>query len=68
MLSVTVSPKFQVVIPQPVREQLGLSPGERLQVLVVGNRIELLPIEAPQKLRGFLSGIDTTLVRDPDRV
>ena len=68
MLAVTVSSKFQVVIPQPVREQLQIHPGERLQVLVVGNRIELLPIEPPKVLRGFLSGIDTTVVREPDRV
>ena len=68
MLAVTVSSKFQVVIPQPVREQLGIHPGERLQVLAFGNRIELLPIESPQQLRGFLAGIDTTVVREPDRV
>ncbi len=68
MLAVTVSSKFQVVIPQPVREQLGIHPGERLQVLAFGNRIELLPIESPQQLRGFLAGIDTTVVREPDRI
>ena len=68
MLAVTVSSKFQVVIPQSVREQLQIHPGERLQVLVVGNHIELLPIESPKVLRGFLSGIDTTVVREPDRV
>jgi len=68
MLAVTVSAKFQVVIPQPVREQLGIRPGERFQVLALGNRIELLPIESPQQLRGFLAGIDTTVVREPDRV
>ena len=68
MIAVTVSSKFQVVIPQPVREQLRIHPGERLQVLTFGNRIELLPIESPQQLRGFLVGIDTTVVREPDRI
>ncbi len=67
------SSKFQIVIPQRVREQLGIRPGERLQVLtfdnrIEDNRIELLPIESPQELRGFLAGIDTTVVREPDRV
>ena len=68
MLAVTVSSKFQIVIPQRVREQLGIRPGGRLQVLTFDNRIELLPVESPQELRGFLAGIDTTVVREPDRV
>lgn len=67
MLAVTVSPKYQVVIPQAVRESLHIEVGQRLQVLAIGNRIELLPIEAPQKLRGFLAGIDTSVPREADR-
>ncbi len=68
MLSVTVSPKFQVVIPQAVREQLGIAPGQKLQVLAYAHRIEFLPIEKPKALRGFLAGIDTDVPRDKDRV
>lgn len=67
MLAVSVSPKFQVVIPQAVREQLHLQPGQKLQVLAYEHRIELLPIEAPQALRGFLAGIDTDVPREGDR-
>jgi AbrB family looped-hinge helix DNA binding protein len=67
MLAVTVSPKFQVVIPQAVREQLQIEAGQKLQVLSFDKRIELLPIESPTVLRGFLSGIDTTVSRDADR-
>lgn len=68
MLSVTVSPKFQIVIPQAVREQLHIEAGRKLQVLVYDKRIELLPLESPQQLRGFLRGIDTTVEREGDRV
>lgn len=68
MLAVTVSPKFQVVIPQAVREQLQLEAGRKLQVIAYDNRIELLPIESPQSLRGFLPGLDTAVVREDDRV
>lgn len=68
MLAVTVSPKFQVVIPQAVREQLHLEAGRKLQVIAYDNRIELLPIEAPQSLRGFLPGLDSTVERESDRV
>ena len=68
MLAVTVSPKFQVVIPQSVREQLKIKAGHKLQVFAYENRIELLPIEKPQVLRGFLLGIATDVPREDDRV
>lgn len=64
---VTVSPKFQVVIPQRVRESLGVKPGEKMQVVQYGDRIELIPQRPARALRGFLRGIDTTVPRDQDR-
>jgi len=69
MESVTVSPKFQVVIPQSVREQLGIRSGERIHVLPYQNRIELIPMRELKSMRGFLKGMRTDLVRDrSDRV
>lgn len=68
MPTVTVSPKFQVVIPQAVREALALQPGEKLQVFLFDNRIELIPVRPIREMRGFLRGIDTNLKRDPDRL
>lgn len=67
MDSVTVSPKFQVVIPQAVRESLGLSPGVKMQVLQYENRVEFIPQLPARKLRGSLRGIDTEVPRDADR-
>jgi AbrB family looped-hinge helix DNA binding protein len=68
MPTVTVSPKFQVVIPQAVREALALQPGEKLQVFLFDNRIELIPVRPIREMRGLLRGIDTNLERDPDRL
>ncbi len=68
MQAVTVSSKFQVVIPQAVREQLGIAAGQKLQVLIYEHRIELLPLESPRALRGFLTGIATDVPREGDRV
>ena len=68
MTAVTVSPKFQVVIPKEIRRQLGLSPGQRIQVLAYGDRIELIPVRPVKRMRGFLKGIDTRVRRDKDRV
>ena len=68
METVTVSPKFQVVIPKDIREALKLTPGQKVQALLYENRIELIPVRPVKQMRGFLKGIDTTIVRDGDRV
>ena len=65
---VTVSPKYQVVIPLSVRQSLGLKPGNKVQVILYENRIELIPLQPIQKMRGFLKGIDTSLERETDRL
>ena len=64
---VTISPKFQVVIPRAVRERLRLEPGQRVQALVYEDRIELIPVRSARSLRGLLRGIDSTVARDRDR-
>ncbi|MBT5705636.1 AbrB/MazE/SpoVT family DNA-binding domain-containing protein [bacterium] len=68
MNTVTVSPKFQVVIPLAIRTELGLTPGEKLRVIRYQDRVELIPIRPIQKLRGILSGIDTSIERENDRL
>lgn len=68
METVTVSPKFQVVIPAKVRRALGLQPGQKVQVIVYNNRIELIPVRPITEARGFLAGMDTTIEREPDRI
>jgi AbrB family looped-hinge helix DNA binding protein len=67
METVTISPKFQVVIPKAIRERLGLAPGQKVQAIAYEDRIELIPVQPARRLRGFLKGIDTTVPRDPDR-
>lgn len=65
---VTVSPKFQVVIPLSVRRSLGIKPGHKVQVILYEGRIELIPLKPIKKMRGFLKGMDTTIEREADRV
>jgi AbrB family looped-hinge helix DNA binding protein len=67
MSSVTVSPKFQVVIPQSVRQAMGLMPGTKLQVVHFQDRIEMIPVRSSKSLRGSLRGIDTSVPRERDR-
>ena len=68
MLAVTVSPKFQVVIPKEVRESMGIVSGQKIQMLAYRNRIELIPIKPMKKMKGLLKGIDTDVDRDDDRI
>ena len=68
MNAVILSPKFQVVIPLPVRRAMGLRAGQRMQVVEYEGRIELIPDRDIAELRGFLKGINTDFEREEDRV
>lgn len=68
MDTVTLSPKFQVVIPQAIREALRLTAGEKLRVLRYADRVEFIPVRPVQQMRGFLRGMDTTITREGDRL
>ena len=68
METVTLSPKFQVVIPKSTRETLKLIAGQKVKVIVYENRIELIPVRPMKKMKGFLKGIDTSVPREDDRV
>jgi AbrB family looped-hinge helix DNA binding protein len=68
MEAVKISPKFQVVIPKKLRDALKLSTGQKVQMVVYGNRIEMIPLRKLSEMKGFLKGIDTTVKRDSDRL
>ena len=68
MSVVKVSPKYQVVIPRKIREALGIAPGQKVQAIQYGDRIEFIPVKRLRQMRGFLKGIDTAVVREDDRV
>ena len=68
MDSVTISPKYQVVIPKKVRDSLQLLPGQKVRVFQYNDRIELIPERKISDMRGFLKGIDTGFEREGDRL
>ncbi|MBI4479610.1 MAG: AbrB/MazE/SpoVT family DNA-binding domain-containing protein [Acidobacteria bacterium] len=68
METVKVSPKYQVVIPRALRESLRIRPGQKVQMILYGDRIELIPYQPVKKLRGFLKGIASNIEREEDRV
>ena len=67
MATITVSPKFQIVIPKEIRQKLNLKPGQKLQVIQLGDRIEFIVLKDIRDARGFLKGINTDVVRERDR-
>ncbi len=68
MQAVTVSPKYQVIIPKAIGESLQLRPGQKMQIAAYGGRIQLIPEHGIQELRGFLRGINTAFNREEDSV
>jgi len=68
MESVKISPKYQIVLPRKVRKSLQLRPGQKVQVIEYGDRIELIPERKISEMRGFLKGIKTHLEREEDRI
>jgi AbrB family looped-hinge helix DNA binding protein len=67
MPTLTVSPKFQVVIPKMIRESLQLKPGQKIHAILFEGRIELIPEQPLPEMRGFLPGLDSTVTRELDR-
>lgn len=68
METVTVSSKYQVVIPRSVRERLGIRPGQQVQVIPYGDRIEVVPVRPARELRGVLAGVKNTFEREGERL
>ena len=68
MANVTVSPKFQVVIPRAARESLHIRPGQKLQVLVYNGQLRFIPVRSLSELRGAYKGAGSQVDRDNDRV
>ena len=68
MTIVKLSPKYQVVIPKEIRNKLKLKPGQKMQILQFGERIEFIPLKNIKEARGFLKGIETNIAREEDRL
>lgn len=66
MNSVTISPKFQVVIPLAVRKKIGVKPGQKMQVITYDNKVILIPVRPIEEARGSLKGMDTDVYREEE--
>ena len=64
MDAVTISPKYQVVIPRAIREKWNVKPGQKVRFIVYGNRLEIVPVRDIKSARGFLKGMSSNIERE----
>lgn len=67
MTTLTLSPKFQVVVPKEIRDAMNLQAGMQMQVVQYGERIEFIPVRPMRQTRGLLRGMTTDFERDDGR-
>ena len=63
-MQTTISSKYQVVIPKPVRDHLNLKPRQKLTVIEKGNMLILIPQTSLKDLRGIATGVKTSDYRE----
>ncbi|RPI19370.1 MAG: AbrB/MazE/SpoVT family DNA-binding domain-containing protein [Ignavibacteriae bacterium] len=68
MTTVTVSSKYQIVIPKIARKSMKIKPGQKLQLVQASNKLEFIPLKSIKEARGFLKGINTEIIREKDRL
>ncbi|MBM4035894.1 MAG: AbrB/MazE/SpoVT family DNA-binding domain-containing protein [Planctomycetes bacterium] len=66
MAAVTVSPKYQIVIPKEIREPMGIRPGQRIEFFRFRGRLMLIPVRDIKEMRGFLKGMNTDFEREEE--
>lgn len=66
--TVTISPKYQIVIPKEIRKSMDLKPGEKVKLIQYDSRIEIILVKDIKKIKGFIKGMDTTVERESDRL
>ncbi len=68
MEQAVVSTKYQVVIPQSIRKEYNIVPGQKVFFVKTSNGIQMIPQIPLNELFGKLEGINTDIERDEDRL
>ena len=66
MDTVTISSKYQIVIPRAIREKWNIKPGQKVRLFVFGNRLEVVPVRDIREARGFLRGMSSNINREEE--
>jgi len=69
METVTVSKKYQIVIPEKLRKKSGIKPGDKMVAITKHGIIQYITVRAIKETEGFISGLNTKNLRDEsDRI
>ena len=63
---VTISCKYQVVIPKDVREKFNLKPGQKLAFIPFKGTLRVVLIPSIEEARGMLKGMNTDNIREEE--
>lgn len=66
MDTATISSKYQIVIPREIREKWKVKPGQKVRLIVIGKRMEVVPVRDIKEARGFLKGMSSDIDREED--
>ena len=66
MDTVTISSKYQIVIPRAIREKWQVKPGQKLRLIIYGKRLEIVPVRDIKEARGFLKGMSSEIEREEE--
>ena len=66
MDTVTISAKYQMVIPRAIRDKWNVKPGQKVRLIIIGNRLEVVPVRNIKEARGFLKGMSSDIEREED--
>ena len=64
MEPVTISSKYQVVIPREIREQFNLKPGQKIMFIPYNNTLRVVVVRPIKEARGMLKGMNTDGIRE----
>jgi AbrB family looped-hinge helix DNA binding protein len=64
METVTVSKKYQIVIPEKLRKRAGIKPGDKMVAITKHGIIQYIPVRLLKETEGFIPGLDTENLRD----
>jgi AbrB family looped-hinge helix DNA binding protein len=69
METVTVSKKYQVVIPEKLRKDANIRPGDKMVAIAKHRVLQYVPVRSLKETRGMVPGLDSKNIRDEsDRI
>jgi len=66
MDTVTISSKYQIILPRAIHEKWNIKPGQKVRLIIFGNRLEVVPVRDIREARGFLKGMNSYIKREEE--